>query len=76
AGRSSPLSAARDPVVTGSHGLPGEDVTQFVRLAVRVPVKDRLKITPLRRGRVRGQLTLQLGAADAFRRRAGSARCA
>jgi hypothetical protein len=40
------------------HGLTGEDATQLVRGAVRVPVKGGLKITPLGRSRVSGQLAL------------------
>ena len=43
-------SGARNPAVAGGRGLPGEDLTQLVRVVVRVPVKNRFKIAPLGRG--------------------------
>jgi hypothetical protein len=53
------------------HGLTGEDVTQLVRGAVRVPVKSLFKITPFGRSCVPGQLALEVRAPLAGRLPAG-----
>jgi hypothetical protein len=64
-------SGAWNPVVTGGHGYIGEDVTELVRDAVWIPVKSCFKIAALGRGRVPGQLALQLRAPPEIGVRAG-----
>jgi hypothetical protein len=51
-------SGDRNPLVTRSRSLTDEDVTYLVCNAVRVPVKSRFKIAPLRRGGECSQLAL------------------
>jgi hypothetical protein len=53
-------SCDRNPAAVRNHGLTGEDVAHLVRNTVRVPVKDRFKITPLCRGRVCRQFACEL----------------
>jgi hypothetical protein len=55
----------------GRHGLMGEDATELMRGAVRVPVKSRFKITSFGRTCVPGQLPLELSAPLARRLPAG-----
>src|SRR6266568_4929596 len=50
------------PCFLAGHVLVGEDGSQLARDAVRIPVEQRLEVTPGRAGRVAGQLALQFGA--------------
>jgi hypothetical protein len=55
----------------GRHGLTGEDATELMRGAARVPVKSRFKITSFGRTCVPSQLPLELSAPLAGRLPAG-----